>query len=825
MVLRVVLLLAALCVGAFADKHDGLTELVRPPPGPPAPSCNKVNGCYGHGVCTPTLPGGTCKCNKGFAPSPPAGKKKTQRLCDSPTAALLALEKKYNTTRDAVCATVLPKVPTLDATAAATFMTAYKGFMGNTSEAPVLAAAAKLMADPKLTAFLALPDSFSSSDGLDAAMVKCAVMREAYRGLGASSRGVDQRSMLAVFAVQSAANAALVEKLLGDTVLMKDMLVAGGQIDGMYGEAMAIYSKLLKSSSGLRAAVAASAAAATPWDDRTAANVLKRLAVGTALAHAMPVAIRFSHAKPAAIVDPVARYAHFEAAYKAGALDPAFPVLTTFELSHTVDVDSQDEDMTWLRTSMMNFRPDDIAIGYHWRYAESVHSDVAYGDSHCNLFNNGTGGVCHGHFSDIPVGGDVCGGRAFWGRFACKGFGRPTWGATEHAHAAMSAWTPSGWTVLLGAPWPDCWWGPRGGEDFVLETQARENQPAFQKVLRGSWVALAKDEQPVNGMWHESAKGEARTTAAANGQGGLWSALMLYFKKSVAKITPPANRTIPTVAGNKVQQLVAKWAQPPAPPAPIATGADGTITIPAASFTSKNKTSPISVMKSADAGSQLLSNGCTSSVGPPCFFPASSSWTYDVTAAAAGSFFLTANFSTWHMNQDLNVTVNGAKSAEVPMFYNLGFWNETQPIEVTLTKGKNTVVFTRTSTRDVMYKTFSLYPKKPVVPKPPGNYTPTPPPPTPSASDYVEVAADTTCIKQGIQPVTEKDCGHACLALGLKSTGPRARPTVMGCFAMTTGPYAGNCNFNTNKSASCVPEAGHPCELYGVVTRALCTRK
>jgi len=37
-------------------------------------------------------------------------------------------------------------------------------------------------------------------------------------------------------------------------------------------------------------------------------------------------------------------------------------------------------------------------------------------------------------------------------------------------------------------------------------------------------------------------------------------------------------------------------------------------------------------------------------------------------------------------------TVNGTKSAEVPMFYNLGFWNETQPIQVTLTKGTNTVV-------------------------------------------------------------------------------------------------------------------------------------
>ena len=40
----------------------------------------------------------------------------------------------------------------------------------------------KVMADPKLQAFLKLPDSFSGTDGLDAAMVKCAVMRAAARG-------------------------------------------------------------------------------------------------------------------------------------------------------------------------------------------------------------------------------------------------------------------------------------------------------------------------------------------------------------------------------------------------------------------------------------------------------------------------------------------------------------------------------------------------------------------------------------------------------------------------------------------------------------------
>ena len=52
----------------------------------------------------------------------------------------------------------------------------------------------------------------------------------------------------------------------------------------------------------------------------------------------------------------------------------------------------------------------------------------------------------------------------------------------------------------------------------------------------------------------------------------------------------------------------------------------------------------------------MVNNGCTSPVGPPCFNPESSSWEYAVSAAAAGSYYLTANFSTYHMNQDLCVS-------------------------------------------------------------------------------------------------------------------------------------------------------------------------
>jgi hypothetical protein len=436
-----------------------------------------------------------------------------------------------------------------------------------------------------------------------------------------------------------------------------------------------------------------------------------------------------------------------------------------------------------------------------------------YGDSQCSKFPEG---VCSGRYADIPCGGDVCGGRAFWGRFVRKGFGLPTWGATEKGHASMSSWTPTGWVRQLGSAWPFCWWGDRGGPDWYLETQARDNQCAYQKILRSGWVAVARGDEPVSLRWGSFNSGY--------GTGGLWSALTVYMKKLSVADSPAPNRTIPAAVPpivNKIDSLIARSKQPSPPPAPITTDPKtGTVTIPALSYTYKNRSASLSVMLSFDEGKQVVHGGCASSVGPPCFDPSSSSFGYNFTAISAGNYYLTANFTTYHWNQDLFVSVNGAKEVEVPVYYTVGEWSESLPLSVPINKGENEILFTRLSGRQLVFKSFQLASTKPVVPQPPGNYTPSPAPPGPPGGNYIEVPADTTCEAQGIQPVPEALCGHACFALGFKSTGDRARPNMSGCFVMTDGQYANNCNFNLNTSATCTP----PCTLYGSTVRALCIR-
>ena len=36
----------------------------------------------------------------------------------------------------------------------------------------------------------------------------------------------------------------------------------------------------------------------------------------------------------------------------------------------------------WVRTTLANYRPDEIAMGYHWRYAESVYAESYESLSH-----------------------------------------------------------------------------------------------------------------------------------------------------------------------------------------------------------------------------------------------------------------------------------------------------------------------------------------------------------------------------------------------------------------------------------------------------------
>ena len=492
--------------------------------------------------------------------------------------------------------------------------------------------------------------SLLSSDKLDAELVKGTVLAEA------TPQG------LAEFAQQGKEQEALVEKLLADNTLMKQMLEAGGAKFGKYGRAMEIYTAIQQAS------------------PKANEGTLQRLALATSLEYAM--------LREDSNADPVKRYLHYKKAFLNGDLDSAFKNLAVWEYRLVVNCDAPDEILAWGREMLRNYRPDHIYNpDYGWRYSATVRTEVAYGSQNVkddlpSLHN----------YQNIIKDGGVCGRRAFFGRFILRSFGIPTWGATQHAHAALSHWTPKGWLVNLGAGFEWSWWdkdeAPRSGADFLLETQARVVPQDYLKVLRAQWISAVLGEQAYNDRKHVD--------------GGFWSGMAHYQTVAIAskavELGPlgqelaEANESKESKAKEKVEQ--AKLAEADRK---VVVGRDGAITIPA--VVHSKPSGHFMSMKSFSGGMQLH---CTGG------FKAE----YAFEAPHAGKYALTARVVTVQEGQKLLLTANDAKApVEIAVPYTIGMWQQTQPVEISLVNGKNVLHFTlQDGSRGVTIKDITLTP-------------------------------------------------------------------------------------------------------------------
>jgi len=502
-------------------------------------------------------------------------------------------------------------------------------------------------------------ESLLSSDRLDAKLVKGSLLATATpRGLaGFAQQGKDQES--------------LVEKLLTDNTLTKQMLEAGGAKFGNYGRAMEIYTAIQKVCPQARD------------------GNLQRLALATSLEHAIPITQsnpRDQTDQPTT-VDPVKRYQHYEKAYLDGELDPAFKDFTVWEYRMVVDCDAPDSILAWGREMLRNYRPDHIYNpDYGWRYSATVKTEVPYGSQ--NVKNDLPS--LH-QYQNIIRNGGVCGRRAFFGRFILQSFGIPTWGVTQKAHAALSHWTPKGWVVNLGAGFEHSWWdkdeAPRSGADFLLESQARAHGQDYLKVLRAQWVSHVLGEQAYNdrkgtpgGFW--SGMAHNRTVATASSAVGLGP-----LGQELGEANEPKGKEKVELA--KLTESDRK----------IVVTREGNITIP--SVVHQKSTGPSVSMKSFAGGMQLHCSGGFKTE-------------YAVVAPSAGKYAFTAQVVTAQQGQKFLVAANNPTTPlEIAVPYTIGKWQQTPPIEVTLAKGTNTLYFALLDgSRGVTIKEFTLTPLK-----------------------------------------------------------------------------------------------------------------
>ena len=501
-------------------------------------------------------------------------------------------------------------------------------------------------------------EPFLGSDKLDPQLVTCTVLA------GATPRG------LAEYAQQGKEQEAIVEKLLGDTGLMKAMLLAGGAEGGKYGAAAKIYADIRQA------------------NPRAAEGVLQRLALAVSLEHAVPL----KQGNPAAatdspaVVDPVKRYQHYEKAFLAGELDPAFKDMSVWELRSVVNGEEPDEILSWGREMLRNYRPDHVLNpDQGWRYSRAVTTDVKYGSQ-----NVKDDLPTQHQFQNIIRNGGICGRRAFFGRFILRAFGIPTAARPQRGHAALARWTPDGWVVNLGAGW-----GYKDAKgvlglsdaDFLLETQARKFPDAYLESQRARWAGMAMGEPEYVSM---------KPAAPV----GFWNSLALLKKKvAVAGAKPVQLAALGTELGEanesaEVRARALVKAEVTEADKKIVVDANGVITIPAA----------------ACGGAQILG----SFLGGHQLFSGGGAITCEVEAPAAGAYTLTARVVTVQANPAMSLTVNDTKDAvEVELPYTVGRWQPTSPVRVTLVKGKNTLRFARPEgSRGLAVKDFTLKPVK-----------------------------------------------------------------------------------------------------------------
>jgi len=427
----------------------------------------------------------------------------------------------------------------------------------------------------KARATPAAVSKFLASDMLDAKLVKYVVL------LKATPEG------LAQFAGQGKPQAALIEKLLSDPDLMKQMLVADGAKaprqgrsygPAQYGQAMSIYTVIRKVS------------------DKASEGVLQRLALAIALEHAVPVGQQNPKALTDGpeIIDPARRYLHYEKAYLNGELDSDFKGLTTWDLRMVVNGNEPDATLAWGRQTLRNFRPDHIHQPNHaWRYVGIVSSDVKYGSGD-NKYDRPE----LQFFQNILMNGGVCGRRAFFGRFMLRAWGIPTIARPSRGHAALARWTPKGWVVCLGPGWGGGKNANYAGRypkdtDFLATTQARNNAKAYLQVKRAYWVGDVLGEKPTYGE---------------GGSPEFWSSVALKTQRAIIK---EAKAEALKAVGENLGEADAKEKATARPDTiedrKIVCGRDGVITIPAAAYSKPSgSTKDVKAMKSFAGGLQVF---------------------------------------------------------------------------------------------------------------------------------------------------------------------------------------------------------------------------
>ncbi len=592
-----------------------------------------------------------------------------------------ALQAKYDGILAELKKEVLPAIPAVDERQKAAFVELHalvekvppfpipegssgKGFPPTHSPHNKPYAVAQSNALDAATPLLAELDSFLSGGELDAKLAKIALMTHA------TPRG------LAVFAQQGKEEEQLIEELLADDALIKQIMELGGCYQGKYGQGMQIYKAIQK---------------AVP---RAREGFWQSFALASSMEH--PSGCLKKDGMTAAEVN-LEVFNYYVDAYDKGELDEAFGTYSDFNWRfpmHHYTV----EDMTWMREMIRNYRPDHARMeDYKWRYCRIVKTDVPYTSNAGGLRDKLSKQLNVGRFQSFLLVGGICGPRCFTGKIACSAFGIPVRYARQTGHAAMCHWTPDGWTTVFGASWAFNSHRDICGLDFSLEERARSAADEYMKVIRAEWVGAALDEEKV-------------ATRQYGIRGDFWSALGFYKKlaiveaKRIAELAPTGEELAESNIESNALAIV--QIELNEEDKTIVVEDDGVIRIPpGATSLAVTNTAKLRFMRTIeDDGVQVhYSLGG----GRPELLK------YTVEAPAAGKYELTAKVCTVTFGREMLLRLNRRTLVDIALPYTEGYWGHTEPVELALREGRNSFQFTiKAPNKGLSIREFKLRPVK-----------------------------------------------------------------------------------------------------------------
>jgi hypothetical protein len=195
--------------------------------------------------------------------------------------------------------------------------------------------------------------------------------------------------------------------------------------------------------------------------------------------------------------------------------------------------------------------------------------------------------------------------------------------------------------------------------------------------------------------------GEDKVSGFDSGKGGLWNALALNAMRATVAThvppPPPRRALAPGEPKPKEPKGYPERLVKPVVPAAlknVTIDKEGVITLPAVACASPTTNTDKVVFMTTRDGSMNLHYKRWEMPEP---------FTYEIDVPQAGDYALSAKVVTVNRGQFLLVKTNDAKQPiRIEMPYTVGKWGETEPVTISLAKGRNVLAFTRTAPEDFL---------------------------------------------------------------------------------------------------------------------------